>query len=181
MITPWPMLAAAAISMGAGFAGGYALSSRLSEAALARAEAVASGLREQMARERAAAEIVTSRRYAQAAAAEQTASAALQEARARARDTERRLRDAIHTSAADGCAMGGDARRLLNDAIAAAADPVPADTAGTAGAAAAAAADTAPASEHDIALWAASVITHYEECRARVDAIRRWDEGAHGR
>lgn len=52
-----------------------------------------------------------------------------------------------------------------------------------AGADAASSADAArpAASEAAIAGWMGDAIARYDECRARIDAIRRWDEVTHGR
>jgi len=171
------MLAAAAISMGAGFAGGYALKGRLAEAEIARIEVRHAAEREAAARETAA-------RFARAEAAEREAVTGLHATKIRLTETQRRLKDALYSLDPGRCGLTGRARGLLNDAIADAGKSVPARAAEPADAAAGPAADSdvsRSTGEREVALWIAEAIGLYEACRARVDAIRHWDEVTHGR
>ncbi len=117
-------------------------------------------------------------RLARAQAAEQEAVHALHATRARLRETQGRLKDAIYSLDPGRCGLSGPARGLLNDAIATGGAGLPARAAESAGAAAAPAADSGDAGERDLAIWIADAIGRYEECRARLDAIRAWDAGA---
>jgi len=179
---PWPLLAVALLCTAAGFAGGYTLKGRLADADLARIEARHAAEREAAARETAA-------RFARAQDAEHQAVTALHATKTQLTATQRRLKDALHSLDPGRCGLSGRARGLLNDAIAAAAGDVPARAAQSAGAAAEPAADPGQpgerpgaldSSERDVALWMADAIAQYEECRARIDAIRRWDGLTHG-
>ena len=169
-----PTLVVAVISLAVGFAGGYALKWRLADAEIARIETRHAIEREAAARETAA-------RYARAEAAERDAVAALHETRQDLAVAQRRLKDALYSLDPGRCGLSGRARGLLNNAIADAGD-VPARAPQSTGADAAVATDTGHAtSERDVALWIADAIGKYEECRARIDAIRQWDEVTHGR
>ena len=175
MIAPWPMLAAAAIALAAGFAGGYALKGRLAEAEIARLEARHAADREAAAQE-------TAVRFARAEAAEHEAVHALHATQARLAATQRRLKDALYTLDPGRCGLTGRTRGLLNDAIADAGKPLPEGAAEPADAAAGPAADPGDAAgEREVALWIADAIGLYDACRARIDAIRHWDEVTHGR
>ena len=171
-----PTLVVAVISLAVGFAGGYAIKDRLADAEIARIEARHAAEREAAARETAA-------RYARAEAAERDAVTALHAAKAQLTATQRRLKDALYSLDPGRCGLSGRARGLLNDAIAGTGD-VSARAPQSAGADAATAADPGNAEgagERDVALWIADAIGRYEECRARIDAIRQWDEVTHGR
>lgn len=171
--SPWPLVAGAIITVAAGFSGGYTLKSRLADAEIARIQAAHAQEREAAAREVAA-------RFVRAQDAEQAAARALHATKARLAATERRLKDALYSLDPGRCGLSGPARGLLNDAIAASGGAgLPARAAQPAGAAAAPAADTGHGTgERDVALWIADAIGQYEECRARIDAIRAWDAGA---
>lgn len=172
--TPWPLLAVALLCTAAGFTGGYALKSRLASAEIARIEA-AHAAQQQAAAEEAA------RRLAAAQDAERAAVHALQATKNRLAAANRKLKEALYgLPTAAECGLSGPARGLLNRALDPAAAPMPTDTGGAAGTAAAPAADPG-ATEADIAGWAADAIALYGECRARIDAIRQWDEVTHGR
>lgn len=173
MVTPWPMLAVAAVCLAGGFAGGYALKGRLADAEIARLQAA-------HAAERQAAAEDAARRLAAAQDAERAAVHALQATKTRLTDTQRRLKETLHgLPTADRCGLSGPARGLLNAAIADAGG-LPAPAGEPAHADAGAAADPG-ATEADIAGWAADAIALYGECRARLDALREWDEVTHGR
>lgn len=173
MVTPWPMLAVAAVCLASGFAGGYALKGRLADAEIARLQAAHAAEREAAAEEAA-------RRLAAAQGAERAAVHALQATKTRLTDTQRRLKETLYgLPTADRCGLSGPARGLLNAAIADAGG-LPAPAGEPAHADAGASADPG-ASEAGIAGWAADAIALYGECRARLDALRQWDEVTHGR
>ena len=177
MIAPWPMLAASAIALAAGFAGGYALKARMAEAEISR-------LHSAHAAARAAAAQAMAARFSRAQDAEQAAVHALHETEKRLTATQRRLKDALYSLDPGRCGLTGRARGLLNDAIADAGKPLPEGAAEPADAAAGPAADSdvsRSTGEREVALWIAEAIGLYEACRARIDAIRHWDEVTHGR
>lgn len=173
MVTPWPMLAVAAVCLASGFAGGYALKGRLADADIARLQAAHAAQRQAAAEDAA-------RRLAAAQDAERAAVHALQATKTRLTDTQRRLKGTLYgLPTADRCGLSGSARGLLNAAIAApgglpeaASEPARADAESSA---------DPGATEADIAGWAADAIALYGECRARLDALREWDEVTHGR
>lgn len=173
MVTPWPMLAVAAVCLASGFAGGYALKGRLADAEIIRLEAA-------HAAERRAAAEEAARRLAAAQDAERQAVHALHATKTRLAATQQRLKEALYAlPTADRRGLSGPARGLLNAAIADA-SAVPAPASEPAHTDAESSADPG-ATEADIAGWAADVIALYNECRARIDAIRQWDEVTHGR
>lgn len=171
--TPWPLLAVALLCTAAGFAGGYALKDRLADADIARLQAAHAAERQAAAEEAA-------RLLAAAQDAERAAVHALQATKNRLVDTQRRLKETLYgLPAADRCGLSGPARRLLNAAIAAPGG-LPAPAGEPAHTDAGASADPG-ATEAGIAGWAADAIALYGECRARLDALREWDEVTHGR
>lgn len=173
MVTPWPMLAVAAVCLASGFAGGYALKDRLADAEIARLQA-AHAAQQQAAAEDAA------RRLAAAQDAERAAVHALQATKNRLTDTQRRLKETLYgLPTADRCGLSGPARGLLNAAIADAGG-LPAPAGEPAHTDAGASADPG-ADEAGVGSWIADAIALYGECRARIDAIRQWDEVTHGR
>lgn len=173
MVTPWPLLAVAAVSLASGFAGGYALKDRLADADIARLQAA-------HAAERQAAAEDAARRLAAAQDAERQAVHALQATKTRLTDTQRQLKEALHALPTAGrCGLSGPARGLLNAAIAAPGG-LPAPAGEPAHTDAAAAADPG-ADEAGVGSWIADAIALYGECRARLDALREWDEVTHGR
>jgi hypothetical protein len=183
----------------AGAAGGYAWRNASASAELAQAHAhhaaQSQALQGQMAaqaaahaaqREAALAEALA--RWQQAQAAERAAVRTLHATQSRLADRERRLQEALDALPDDdGCGLSAARISLLNDAIAdaagaAAGAAVPAPAGGPDAAAAAAAADPrGGADQAALAGWAAAVIGLYDACRARVEAIRQWDEVVHGR
>ena len=173
MVTPWPMLAVAAVCLASGFAGGYALKDRLADADIARLQAA-------HAAERQAAAEDAARRLAAAQDAERAAVHALQATKTRLTDTQRRLKEALYGLPTAGrCGLSGPARGLLNAAIAAPGG-LPAPASEPARADAGASADPG-ADEAGVGSWIADAIALYGECRARLDALRQWDEVTHGR
>ena len=171
--TPWPLLAVALLCTAAGFAGGYALKDRLADADIARLQAA-------HAAERQAAAEDAARRLAAAQDAERAAVHALQATKTRLADTQRRLKETLYgLPTASSCGLSGPARRLLNATIADA-SAVPAPASEPARADAGASADPG-ADEAGVGSWIADAIALYGECRARIDALRQWDEVTHGR
>lgn len=166
----------------AGFASGYALKGVLDGGRIARAEAqVEQCQRAREADARAAAE-EAARRLSAAQSAERRAQLELQATKEKLHDTDRKLKQALSRAArADRVCLSADTRRMLDDARGAA-DRVPETAGQPASNPAAAAADPGgSASERAIAEWVADAIRLYGECRARIDAIRRWDEETHGK
>lgn len=180
LATPWPLLAGAILTAGAGFAGGYALAGRLAEGRLAQMEArriECEQARERERREAAeqAAQLLARAQDAEAQAARRLA-AADAATRTRLEDARRDVFALTH-----GRPCLSDAVRLRLNAAIAAASELPAG----AGGAADAAAEPAAAAGHgdgaristdaDVAGWALDAAALYEQCRARLDAIRHWD------
>ena len=178
MIIPW-QTAAALILAGLGAAAGYALKGRLDEGRIARAEAAAAACERAAAEEERRAAEAAAARLAAAQEAERAAWNALRETRKRRAATEKRLKESLYAlPTAQSCGLSGAARRVLNDRLAA--EPMPAGAAELGRAAAGASADSG-ISEADLGSWIADAISRYDECRARINAIREWDEVTHGR
>jgi len=164
----------------AGFAAGYAFEhrARLAEVAQIRAE---------IARAEAAAAEESRRRIE---AASRAADAALAEKDRRLLEldaTNRRLRHDLKTATTGRPCLSADARGLLQQSHAFGLK-LPASSIGAASAPAAPAADPVLSSssgrrdggegdttDTDIAGWILDAASLYEECRARLDAIRQWD------
>ncbi|MCX8016641.1 MAG: hypothetical protein N2690_01870 [Rhodocyclaceae bacterium] len=180
--TPWPLLAGAILTTAAGFAGGYALKGRLAAGDIARSEAAVAECQRQSAQERAAAAEAAAHRLAAAQEAEARAVHALHATRARLAAADQRLKESLYAlPTARSCGLSAAARGLLNDRIAAS-DALPQGAALADRAAAQPAADPGEPStaEADLGVWIAEAIGRYDECRARIDAIRQWDEATHG-
>lgn len=178
--TPWPAIAGALICVGAGFASGWALKERLDEGKIARAEAAVAECRAASAdfQRRAAEE--SAARLAAAQDAERAAVTALQATKHKLAATEKRLKESLYAlPTAASCGLSGAARGLLNARLAAA-DGLPARAAEPDRAAAESSADPG-VTEADLGAWIADAVSAYDECRARIDAIRQWDEVTHGR
>ncbi|BBD77223.1 hypothetical protein [Hydrogenophilus thermoluteolus] len=183
MIQGFSVLAAALVCVGAGFASGYAFKGRLDEGRIARAEAaVVQCQRDREADARHAAE-EAARRLAAAQEAERAAVHALQATKARLAATEKRLKESLYAlPTAQSCGLSGAARGLLNARIAA--SDLPAGAAEFDRAHTESAADSgsrAGVDEAALGGWIADAISAYDACRARIDAIRAWDEVTHGR
>ncbi|TCS70691.1 hypothetical protein EDC61_11418 [Sulfuritortus calidifontis] len=184
LTTPWPAIAAALVCVGAGFASGYALNGRLNEGRIARAEAATAQCRAEAAESQRRAAEEAAARLAAAQDAERRAVHALHATQARLAATEKRLKESLYAlPTAQSCGLSGAARGLLNARLGAAgAGDLPARAAGPAPAAAESAADPGePVREADLGAWIAEAIGAYDDCRARIDAIRHWDEVTHGR
>jgi prophage endopeptidase len=173
---PLPILAALA-GMLAGFAAGYTFEhrARVAEVAQIRAEIAA--------REAAAAE--ESRRRIEAALKAGDAAIAARDARIAELDaTTRRLRHELSTATTGRPCLSHAARGLLHQSPAFGLK-LPATTGGPASADATPAADpgerAGDSTDTDIAWWILDAAALYEQCRARIDALRQWDEVTHGR
>ncbi|TCT25918.1 hypothetical protein [Thermomonas haemolytica] len=139
------------------------------------------GLRAQLARTQADAERARAEAIARARAADAAAITDLQQRLTRAAATTEDLRYALATATTGRVCLSADARRVLHRAPAFAAVPAPAAGPAAAGPAAAADPGERASTDADIAGWALDAAALYEQCRARIDAIRRWDEVTHGR
>lgn len=139
-------------------------------------------LRSALASVQASAERARAEAIARARSADAAAITDLQQRLARATATTEDLRRDLAATTSGRACLSADARRVLHRAPAFAA-PVPAPAAGPAAAGPAAAADPGEraSTDADIAGWALDAAALYEQCRARIDAIRRWDEVTHGR
>lgn len=116
------------------------------------------------------------RRLLAAQEAERQALAQLAATKTDLATTRRRLKEALHAlPTANHCGLSADARGLLNRAISS--DTVPEGAAQSDRAAATAPADPGVA-EADLGAWIADAVALYGECRARIEAIRQWDERA---
>ncbi len=165
---------AALVCAVAGFAGGHALKGRLDEARIARIEAA-------HAKERQAAAEAAAQRLAAAQAAERQAVHALHATRQRLAAVQRRLKEELYALPTAGrCGLSGAARGLLNDRLFAAGG-LPEAAGEPDRGAAAAVADPGDTAEAELGGWIAEAVAAYDTCRARIDAIRQWDEVTHGR
>ena len=186
LTTPWPLVAGAMLTTAAGFAGGWLLASRLAQAQVV--EMNARRIECEHAREkdaRAAAEAAAAL-LARAQGAEAEAAARLAQAQAAARSRlEDARREVYQLTTGRPCLP--DAVRLRLNAAIGAADGLPAGAGGAADAAAAAAADPRQrrderaSTDADVARWILDAVERYDDCRARIDAIRQWDEVTRGR
>lgn len=173
-ILPGWVWAAVAIGLmaGSGIAG-YRYAAARGEAALAQCRAASAESARRAAEDAA-------HRLAAAQDAERAAVRTLQATKTRLAATEKRLKESLHAlPTAQSCGLSGAARGLLNARLAAA-DDLPARAADTDRAVAVPAADSG-VTEAELGGWIADAISRYDECRARIDAIRQWDEVTHGR
>ena len=177
MIPPH-FIALAALTM-VSFSAGWLVKGKLDAAAIEKAKGET--LVCQIERERDAR--TAAEEAANRLAAAEAASIRLQrELSRRDADYRRKLqeaRDALHTTSRE--CLDPALRVRLNAAITGTGgDAVPASAAATGGAAAAAAADSGSATDREVAEWALTVAQQYDVCRARIDAIRSWDEELNG-
>jgi outer membrane biosynthesis protein TonB len=167
-----PLALAAAVGAAMGYA--WEHRARLAEVATIRADIAA--------REAAAAE--DARRRIDAAAAAADAAISERDARIATLDAAtRRLRHDLKAATTGRVCLSADARGLLQQSPAFGLR-LPQATGGAAPAAAAAAADpgeSAESSDADVSGWILDAASLYEQCRARIDAIRQWNEVTHGR
>ena len=177
MISPWPAVAGAVLCVTAGFVGGYSWEHRARQAEVAQIRA------DVARREAQAAE--DARRRIEAAQAAAEAAIAERDRRLLALDaTNTRLRNDLKQATTGRPCLSGDARRVLHGATAfgprlsaPAGEPARADAGASADPG-----QPAESSDADVAGWIVDAAALYEECRARIDAIRQWsDEVSNGR
>ena len=169
---PFNFIALAALTM-VSFSAGWLVKGKFDAAAIEKAKGET--LVCQIERERDARN--AAEEAAKRLAAAEAANAKLQrELSRREADYRRKLqetRDALHTT---GRECLDPALRLRLNAAITGGDAVPASAAATGGAAAATPADSGSATDREVAEWALTVAQQYDVCRARIDAIRSWDE-----
>jgi prophage endopeptidase len=161
----------------AGFTAGYTFEHRARQAEVANIRA------DIRAREYAAAE--EARRRIEAAQRAADRAIAARDARIAELDaTTRRLRHELSTATTGRPCLSSTARSLLQQSPAFGLK-LPTTTSIPLAAPAASAADPGePAgdtTDTDLAGWILDAASLYEQCRARIDAIRQWDEVTHGR
>lgn len=169
----------AAVLVGAGFAGGYSLSSKIADGEIARCE-----LR---GKEMVAAHQTETQQRMQTA--KESTDKAMVYAMQRITEAEQQseeLRNEIKSYTTSRDCLSGNARSVLEQSAAfrkVEQQRVPKNTGGANPAAAGAAANTGDGDESrnttdaDIADWIAIVGGLYEQCRSRVEAIGKWNDG----
>jgi hypothetical protein len=156
----------AAFLFALGVASGYGIERR------ARIAEVASIKAEINKREAAAAE--ESRRRIEAAQKAADEAIAARDARMAELDAvNRRLRHDLQTATTGRPCLSADARGLLQQSPAFSLK-LPTATVGHASAAPAVAADPSDSTDADVAEWIVDAAALYEQCRARIDALRDW-------
>jgi hypothetical protein len=162
----------AAFLFALGFASGYGIERR------ARIAEVASIKANIAKRESAASE--ESRRRIEAAQKATDAAIAARDTRLAELDAvNRRLRHDLQTATTGRPCLSADARSVLQQSPAFSLK-LPTTTGGAASAPAAVAADSGDSTDADVAAWIIDAADLYEQCRARVDALRQWDEVTNG-
>jgi prophage endopeptidase len=175
LVTRW--FVACAMCVAVGFTAGYAWENRARKAEVAQIRA------DIAAREAQAAE--ESRRRIDAALKAGDAAIAARDARIAALDaTTRRLRYDLKTATTGRPCLSADARSVLQQSHAFGLK-LPTSPGGPASADATTAADpgepAGDSTDTDIAGWILDAAALYEACRARIDALRQWDEMTHDR
>jgi hypothetical protein len=169
---PWVVVAMLSAAAGAMLGYTWEHRARLAEVAQIRAE---------VARREAEAAEENRRRFE---AASRAADAAIAEKDRRLLEldaTNRRLRHELQSATTGRPCLSSAARGLLQQSSAFK-PGLPAPTGSALAAAPAAAADPGDSTDADIAGWILDTAALYEQCRARIDAIRQWDdEVSHGR
>jgi cell division protein FtsB len=156
----------AAFLFALGFASGYGIERR------ARIAEVASIKADIAKREAAAAE--ESHRRIEAAQKAADAAIAARDARISELDaTTRRLRHDLQTATTGRPCLSADARSVLQQSPAFGLK-LPQATIGAASAAPTASADPGDSTDADVAGWILDAAALYEQCRARIDALRDW-------
>jgi hypothetical protein len=162
----------AAFLFALGFASGYGIERR------ARIAEVASIKANIAKRESAASE--ESRRRIEAAQKATDAAIAARDTRLAELDAvNRRLRHDLQTATTGRPCLSADARSVLQQSPAFSLK-LPTTNGGAASAPAAVAADSGDSTDADVAAWIIDAADLYEQCRARIDAIRKWDEVTNG-
>jgi cell division protein FtsB len=155
-----------------GFAAGYGIEHR------ARIAEVAS-LKSDIAKREAEASAESRHRIE---AAQKVADKTIAERDARLAELDavnRRIRDELKTATTGRPCLSADARSVLQQSPAFSAT-VPAPTVGPAPATSSASENSGDSTDADVAGWIIDASALYEQCRARVDAIRQWDEVTNG-
>jgi cell division protein FtsB len=163
---------AAAFLFALGAASGYGIEhrSRIAEVKSIKADIAK--------REAAAAE--ESHRHIEAAQKAADAAIAQRDARIQSLDAaNRRIRDELKTATTGRPCLSADARSVLQQSPAFGIK-LPASAVGHASAAPAVTADPSDSTDADVAGWIIDATDLYEQCRARIDAIRQWDEVTNG-
>ncbi|TCS69750.1 hypothetical protein EDC61_11950 [Sulfuritortus calidifontis] len=176
MPSVWPLLLVAAVSGAAGAGIAYSLEHRARQAEVAV-------LRAEMADQQAAAAQAAAARLSAAQAAEAAAVRTLHATKSRLAVTEKRLKESLYAlPTAQSYGLSYAARGLLNARLSDA-DDMPARASEPDRAASESPADPGQSgvTEADLGGWIAGVIGAYDACRARIEAIRQWDEVTHGR
>ncbi len=186
MITPlMPGWTWAAVTIGL-MAGSGIAGYRLAESSMAADVAQAEQRRMQCEQTRAEEAMAAAQKnaalLARAQDAEAQAASRMAAARAAHEKNLQETRREIYRLTADRECLSAAVRLRLNAAIAAS-DGLPARAAAADPEHAEPAADSGEriATDADIAGWALDAARQYDECRARIDAIRHWDEVTHGR
>jgi hypothetical protein len=177
-VIPNPTAWAAAAAIVVAVATGWTTRGWLADAQIARMRA------EVAAREAKAADDAR-RRLEAAQNAAQTATELVDRALAELEIAHGSIRDAIQSATTGRACLSARARGLLH-ASSAFRGAVPAAAAGADRTDAAAAADpghaaAAESSDSDVAAWALEVASLYQQCRARIDAIRLWRDAVAAR
>lgn len=173
---PWVLVAVVSAAATGGVLGySWEHRARVAEVAHIRAEVAR--------REAAAAE--ESRRRIEVASRAADAALAEKDRRLLALDaTNRRLRHDLQATTTGRPCLSADARGLLQQSPAFGLK-LPSTTGGLTTAPAATAADpgeqAGDTTDTDIAGWILDAAALFEQCRARIDALRQWDEMTHGR
>lgn len=186
LLPGWTWAVATVALMAGSALGGYRLAAKICAGETAKAEArrmECEQAREKDAREAAEKAAVL---LARAQGAEAQAARRLAAAEAATRKKIEETRREIYRLATGRECLSGALRLRLNAAIGADDMPTRAGAADPAVAAAAAAAGDGDGGQRgsadaDIAGWIVEAASLYDECRARIDALRHWDEVTHGR
>lgn len=170
------LIAASAFALA--FAAGFALKSRLAAADIERLKADIVGIEARHEKERRAAAEEAANRMNRAQAAAQAAQARAAQMQTRLEQEKNRAKAALYGLHNRPC-LDGAAVSLLTQSpgisLALPAGAVEPDRAHAGTSAAADLTQSGPGSR-DIAIWISDAAALYESCRARIDAIRAWDE-----
>lgn len=177
-----PWLLAGVLGAAAGAAGAWQVASWRADAAVAKADARRSQCEQARAEDARAAAAKTAELLARAQHAEADAARRLAAQKAAFDRRVQEVRRDIHRLSSGSDCLAPRLRLRLNAAIASGGE-LPESAGDAARAAPGPAADPGgeAATDADIAGWALDVARLYEDCRARIAAIGRWDEVTHGR
>ncbi|WP_162860577.1 hypothetical protein [Pseudothauera hydrothermalis] len=169
---PWALVAVVSAAVG------YGLAAKVGAGQTARAEAALARCEAGRAEDARAAADAAARLLARAQEAEASAAARLAERQAAFNKRLKEVKNEIYSLATGRECLSGALRLRLNAALAA--DDLPARPGGSRAAAAEPPADPgdsqAVSTDADIAGWILDAARLYDDCRARIDAIRHWDE-----